>query len=357
MRILIPFLLFVITACQQVDKLQQFLPKQDFVLREEKPLVIAHRGASGYLPEHTLPAYSLAMEMGADFIEPDLVLTRDGVLIARHENELSTTTDIAQRFPDRKVVKTVDGVLTTGWFAEDFSLAELRQLRTFQAFPGRSPQYNGQYPIPTFAEILQAVRSYEQKTGRKVGVYPELKHPTVLGEYKMIDALLKELAAQGFDKEPQRVMIQSFEVHPLETLYFKKVPYRLIQLIGNPQERPFDQTRENVIANYGQMLQPKGLRDIAYYAKGVGLNKLALQPVDALGNLQPQPPLISQLKQAGLLVHVYTFRNEPETLAREDGGNPESEYCRFIAMGVDGVFTDFPDVALRVRQNPLICNR
>jgi glycerophosphoryl diester phosphodiesterase len=306
-----------------------------------KPLVIAHRGASGHLPEHTLEAYKLAIDMGADFIEPDLVSTKDGVLIARHENELSDTTDAAEKFPDRKTKKTIDGRETEGWFSEDFTLAEIKTLRAKERLPFRNQASNGKFQVPTFAEVLALVNAAK----RPVGVYPETKHPTYFAGLGLAleDKLLKDLAAAKLDKAEARVFIQSFEVANLKALK-AKTTLPLVQLFGDPGERPTDQQS----MTYGDMATDAGLRAVAAYAKGVGPFKAYIIPMSREGALSPPTDFVARAHAAGLKVHPYTFRSEARYLAAYNA-DPTAEYCAFFAQGVDGLFSDFPDAALKAR--------
>jgi glycerophosphoryl diester phosphodiesterase len=293
------------------------------------PLIIAHRGASGYRPEHTLEGYRLAMEMGADFIEPDLVSTKDGVLIARHENEIGGTTDVADRFPDRKRTKQVDGRSITGWFAEDLTLAEVRTLRARERLPFRSHAYDGQFRIPTFDEVIELAQAEGKRTGRTIGVYPETKHPTYFraGGLPLEEKLLTSLEAHGWHTREAPVFIQSFEAGNLRELH-KKTSVRLIQLAADPK-----------------MLDDAGLRDISTYAAGIGPEKRLLVPANPDGTLGKPTDLVERAHALGLLVHVWTVRKEKEFLPAAYDGRVELEFDQFRRLGVDAVFTDFPDLA------------
>lgn len=294
-----------------------------------RPLVIAHRGASGHLPEHTLEAYRLAIEMGADYIEPDLVSTKDGILIARHENEMSETTDVADKFPGRKTIKTIDGNSITGWFSEDFTLAEIKTLRARERLASRKHDNDGKFRIPTFAEILDLARSHG------VGIYPETKHPSYFRSQglELEPRLVAALNAAGFNRPGAKVFVQSFEVSNLKGLKAQlKVP--LIQLLGDPADHPADQS----VMTYGDMAREDGLHDIALYAAGIGPPKAAVTA-----------ELVKRAHAAGLKVHPYTFRSDPPFLAARYAGDPSAEYCAFFALGIDGVFSDFPDHALLAR--------
>lgn len=308
-----------------------------FWLRYNPPvidvLVIGHRGSPGHLPDHTLEGYRLAFEQGADYLEPDLVITSDGHLIARHENDLTETTDVATKFPDRKTTKVVDGQSFTGWFAEDFTLAEIRTLRAVQPYASRPHGFDGQFAIPTFEEIL-ALRD-ELAIARPVGVYPETKHPSyfrALG-LPLEEPMLAALAAHGLDRPDGPVFVQSFELANLEAL---ATPLPKILLVGDADATPFGDTR-----TYGELLSD--LPALATKVHGLGVHK------DHLWNEQGPTGLLQRAHAAGLQVHVYTFRNEPDRLGPAADGSPEIELRRFIELGVDGVFADYPDVAVKVR--------
>lgn len=296
-----------------------------------RPLIIAHRGASGHRPEHTLEAYRLAVEMGADFIEPDLVSTKDGVLIARHENEIGGTTDVGDRFPDRKRTKTVDGQSMTGWFTEDFTLAEVKTMRARERLAFRSHDYDGQFQIATFDEVIALAQRLGKARGHPVGVYPETKHPTYFRDLHLPleEKLLASLQAHGWNRRDAPVFIQSFEQENLRGLR-KQTRVRLIQLVSA-----------------AAMLEGDGLRKIATYADGIGPEKRLVVPVNADGSLGTPTDLVTRAHAAGLLVHVWTIRAEKEFLPAGYHGRPEAEFEQFRQLGVDGVFTDFPDLATR----------
>jgi glycerophosphoryl diester phosphodiesterase len=296
-----------------------------------RPLIIAHRGASGHRPEHTLEAYRLAVEMGADFIEPDLVSTKDGVLIARHENEIGGTTDVGDRFPDRKRTRTVDGQSMTGWFTEDFTLAEIKTLRARERLAFRSHAYDGQFQIATFDQVIELAQQLGKKVGRPVGVYPETKHPTYFRgiHLPLEEKLLASLQAHGWNRREAPVFIQSFEQENLRALR-KQTRVRLIQLVSA-----------------AAMLEGDGLRNIATYADGIGPEKRLVVPVTADGSLGTPTDLVTRAHAAGLLVHIWTIRADKEFLPAGYHGRPEAEFEQFRQLGVDGVFTDFPDLATR----------
>jgi len=291
-------------------------------------VVIAHRGASGYRPEHTLAAYELGARLGADYIEPDVVPTKDGVLVARHENEISGTTDVADRpeFAGRRTTKTIDGVELTGWFTEDFTLAELKTLRTKERLPDLRPanaRYDGRFEVPTLAEVVDLARRLTRELGRPVGVYPETKHPTY---FRDIGLPLEEPLAEALDGL-DHVFVQSFEADSL-----KRMP-------GFPR----------VLL----LRQPADFDEIAGYADAVGPRKNLIVPRDDDGRSLEPTGFVDDAHRAGLLVHPYTFRSEeaflPLELRTSDGG-ALAEYEQFLALGVDGVFSDHPDVAVTARR-------
>ena len=300
------------------------------------PLGIAHRGASAYLPEHTLAAYRLAIAQGADVIEPDLVRTRDGVLVARHENEIGGTTDVATRFPARRTTRQVDGTPVTGWFVEDFSLAELRTLRAVERLPFRSHAHDGVEQVPTFDEILALVDSVRRAGGRTVGVYPETKHAAYFRAIglPLEEPLVAALAAAGLDRRDSPVFIQSFEPASLRRLR-SMTKARLVQLIGAPG-MPVPVTAA-------------GLADVATYADGIGIAKEMAIPVGADGALAAPTTIVADAHAAGLFVHLWTFRPEDLFLPAALAGKPDAELAIFLALGVDGLFTDAPDLAVRAR--------
>jgi len=347
----------------------------------QPPLVVAHRGASGELPEHTLEAYQLGIERGADFIEPDLVSTKDGVLIARHEPNLINTTDVASRseFADRKTVKVIDGVAEEGFWAEDFTLAEIKTLRAVMPQSFRPQVFNGVFQIPTFEEIINLVQQAEADTGRKIGIYPETKHPTYHDSIglSLEEPLLATLEKTGFT-DPSRIFIQSFETSNLKELN-QKTDIPLVQLLDAVDVRddgslietqPYDFVINGDLRNYADLRTPEGLKEIATYADGIGPWKrmiVSVKAVDNDGDGQPDDlnadgvindadkvtteptTLVQDAHAAGLQVHPYTFRNEGRYLASDYNGNPQLEYRQFIQIGVDAFFTDFPGTGNLVR--------
>ena len=314
-------------------------------------LVIAHRGASAERPEHTLAAYERAIDQGADYIEPDLVATKDLVLVARHENELSGTTDVASReeFEDRRRDKTIDGQRVAGWFAEDFTLAELRTLRAKERIPTLRPanaRFDGLYEVPTLADIVKLVRAKEAESGRRIGLYPELKHPTFMLQnagIDMVDLLLRDLSQLGITPQDP-VFIQSFEIAPLQRLKQRGGGFRLVQLV-KPEDGPADEPA----IRYADMIAPAGLAEIAKYADAVGAHiALVLNPDGT------RTTLVADAKAAGLAVHAWTVRPENEFLPAmlRSGTDPKARGCdgALLAMlraaGVSGVFADDPGRAV-----------
>lgn len=323
-------------------------------------VVIAHRGASAYLPEHTLEAYALAARMGADYIEPDLVMTRDGVLIARHDNVLDLTTDVGQRpeFAARRAKKSVDGKELEGWFSEDFTLSEIKTLRAIERIPAVRPgnaMFDRRYQIPTLDEILALRAELSRETGRAIGVYPETKHPTYFQSLglAMEHALVETLKRHGLDGAEAPVFIQSFEIANLKALD-DMIEAPLIQLLDT-EGKPFDVEAEGGTITYAAMATAKGLQAIAAYADGVGPEKNHFViPLDRDGRLDTARPtrFVADAHAAGLMVHPYTFRAENHFLPaqyRSDGpataaGDGQGEIAAFLATGIDGFFTDNPDV-------------
>jgi glycerophosphoryl diester phosphodiesterase len=327
----------------------------------EELLVIGHRGASGYRPEHTLAAYRLAIEMGADYIEPDLVSTMDGVLVARHENEIGGTTDVASHsdFASRRVTKVIDGVSITGWFTEDFTLAELKTLRAKERIPALRPTntaFDGLEEIPTLQEVIDLAQAND------VGIYPETKHPSYFDAIglSLEEPLVATLSQNGYTNKSSPVFIQSFEVANLKELNrMTNVP--IVQLISDVG-RPYDFVLSDDPRTYADLATPAGLREIAGYADGAGPNKNLIVPRDSTNRLLPPTGFVRNAHRAGLVVHPWTFRRENSFLPEDfRQGNPQSpvymaatgdfpaELELFYRLGVDGVFSDNPDVAVAVR--------
>lgn len=341
------------------------------------PLIIAHRGASGYMPDHTLEGYAKAIELGADFIEPDLVMTKDGVLIARHEPNLKDTTDVAKRpeFADRKRKTKVDGIEEEGWFASDFTLAEIKTLRAIQPRGDRSKAFDGKFQIPTFDEVLALREQKSRELGREIGIYPETKHPSWHQQLGLAleQPLVNLLAKYKLNRKQSPVFIQSFEAANLKTLR-KLTGNKLVYLLDANDVRPdgsidantpYDHVLSGDKRTYADMLSPAGLKEIRSFADGIGPWKPYLiswqGALDGKGKLMDlngdkvvdqrdmtmlEPSgVIRDAHKLGLLVHPYTFRNESKLLAANFMDNPGDEYRLYFAAGVDGVFTDYTDTA------------
>jgi len=322
-----------------------------------RPLVIAHRGASGLRPEHTASAYRLAVAQGADFIEPDLVLTRDGAMVVRHENEIGGTTDVASRpeFAGRRVTKVVDGARIEGWFTEDFTLAELKTLRARERLPKLRPgsaEFDGRDPILTFEEVVALARAEGRSAGRTIGVYPEMKHPSYFaGLGQPFEArLAAELKRLDLDSPGAAVFVQCFEVQPLKTIR-RLTHARLVQLVesrGGPADQPG--------VTYRQMTDAAGLKAISAYADGLGPEWIMVTPI-VDGAPGPAGPLVQDAHAAGLAVHPWTVRAEnyflPEALRRGPDpaahGDVGAVYRALFEAGVDGLFSDFPGLAAAAR--------
>ncbi len=328
-----------------------------------EPIVIGHRGASGYRPEHTLAAYELAARMGADYVEPDLVSTKDGVLVARHENEISTTTDVADHpeFASRRRTKSIDGTPVTGWFTEDFTLRELKTLRAKERLPAlrqRNTIYDGRYHVPTFKEIIKLTRRLSRELEREIGLYPETKHPTYFRSIglPLERPLVRILRDYGLDRRRSKVFVQSFETGNLKALD-RQIETPLVQLLGAKAGQPFDLVGSGDGRTYADLATSAGLRDIARYADGVGPSKDYIVPRDPAGNSLAPTSFVRDAHRAKLLVHPYTFRAENSFLPLElrRGSDPAqygdlfSEIGQFFDLGVDGVFTDNPDIGVETR--------
>ena len=352
-----------------------------------QPLVVGHRGASGVLPEHTLEAYARAIEMGADFVEPDLVATKDGQLIARHEPNITSTTNVATlaQFASRRTTKKVDGVDETGWFASDFTLAEIKTLGAVITDAERTKAFDGLYKIPTLQEIIDLVKARRAATGREIGIYPETKHPTFHRQLGLglEDRLITSIQDAGWNSKSSPVFVQSFEPGSLKEMRAKGLNTRMVQLIdaddydlktgaltyAAPYDRPYDWTLSGDTRLFSAMVTPAGLAEIKTYADGIGPWKPYIVPIkatlDAAGDIvdrngdgkrnyndassQPATALIDNAHKAGLTVHAYTFRNEQRRLAFDLNKDPQAEYLLFYRLGVDGLFSDFPNTALEAR--------
>ncbi len=352
-----------------------------------QPLVVAHRGASGYLPEETLEAYQMAIDLGADVIEPDLISTKDGVLIARHDPNLAYSTDVASHpeFADRKKTTTVDGEVQTGWFASDFTLAEIKTLGGISTDAERPQQYNGLYKIATFKEIIDLAKAQSAKLGRTIAVYPETKNPSYHRELglPLEGTLISMINAAGWNSKTAPIYVQSFEPGSLKYMKDNGLNTRLIQLIdaddvdlktgqltyAAPYDKPYDWARAGDPRGFKDMVTPAGLAEIATYADGIGPWKPYIVPVkgtlDANGAVkdmngdgkinyadattQTPTTLIADAHKAGLMVHAYTFRNEKRRLAFDYKGDPQAEYLQYFRLGIDGLFSDFTDTAVATR--------
>lgn len=323
-----------------------------------RPAIIAHRGASGLRPEHTLAAYRLGIRQGADFVEPDLVLTRDGVLVARHENEISGTTDVAERpdFAARRTTKSVDGHAVTGWFSEDFTLAELRTLRARERLPMLRPgsaAYDGQFGIVTLDDLIDLVREEARSAGRPIGIVAELKHAAHFASLGLpFEPMLLHALERHHVASNMPFFIEAFEPSILERLR-ERTDVRLVQLLadeGAPADRPD--------SPYADMISPEGLRAISAYADAIGPAKSLIIPTGADGRSRAPTSLVTDAHAAGLLVFPWTLRSEnfflPLQLRRGDDlrahGDAEAEYRMFYDLRVDAVFSDFPADALTARR-------
>ena len=343
--------------------LAQRLPRWR-TLDGRQPLIIRHRGASGYFPEHTIEGYRKAIELGADFVEPDLVSTKDGQLIARHEPMLDDTTDVKTRseFASKLTTKMLDGIKTTGYFASDFTLAEIKRLRAIQPRAGRSKQYDGQFQIPTLQEIIEMVQGENSRRARIVGIYPETKHPSfhaALG-LALEEPLLAILEKYGWNSRYAPVFIQSFETGSLKYLR-TRTKVKLVQLIDAddvgpdgkltfvpPYDKPYNHVVIGDSRGFADLVKPGGLADIATYADGIGPWKPFIASFAGTNTTPITTSLVNDAHAAGLLVHPYTFRND--SLPAQYAGKPKDEFNQFFLYGVDGLFTDFTDTAFEARQ-------
>ncbi|HVE54244.1 MAG TPA: glycerophosphodiester phosphodiesterase [Ramlibacter sp.] len=346
-------------------------------LSGQAPLVIAHRGASGELPEHTLEAYRRAIEQGADYIEPDLVLTKDGVMVARHEPMLDGTTDVAAKFPaSRRATRNVDGVATTAYFASDFTLAELKTLRAVQSNAGRSKAFDGLYEIPTLEQVIAVARG----AGRTIGIYPEIKHSTFhavdagFGANVFEDKLVAALHEAYGNRADAPVFIQSFEVANLRYLN-GRTNLKLVQLIDAndvnadgsmslvaPYRQPYDFTVAGDPRTYGDLLTPEGLDFVRTYADAVGpwkpwLVKTVDDGTERTGDatltindrrVVGSTGVVERAHARGLLVHTWTFRNDASGYGFKD---PQAEIAYSMKLGIDGIFTDFPATGVAARDS------
>lgn len=328
-----------------------------------RPLVVGHRGASGYRPEHTLASYELAARMGADVMEPDLVATKDGVLVCRHEPEIGGTTDVADRpeFADRRRTVVLDGVTVTGWWTQDLTLAELKTLRAKERIPQvrqENTMYDGLFEVPTFVELLELRRRLSRELDRELAVYPETKHPTyhrAIG-LPLEETLLATLRRYGLNRADAPVLVQSFEVSNLESLRRMGLRTRVTQLLS-ASGAPYDTVARGSGPTYAELASPAGLRGVARYADGIGPDKSQVIPRRADGTLGTPSVLVDDAHAAGLFVHPYTFRAENTFLPADfrrgdvlpDFGRGVDEQVTFLRAGIDGLFADQPDVAVLAR--------
>ena len=358
-----------LTSCIALGTLTALASAENVVERlgtraEPLPIVIGHRGASGFVPEHTLTSYFIAIQQGADFIEPDLVSTKDGVLVARHENEISGTTDVSEHpeFASRRTTKMIDGIALTGWFTEDFTLRELKTLRAKERIPAIRPdntRFDGQFTIPTLEEVLELVESVNRdraasarRLGRPapgpIGVYPETKHPSFFDGIglSLEEPLVRTLHRFGYLSKRDPVFIQSFETGNLRKLN-RMTRLSLVQLI-DATGKPFDFVLSGDPRTYADLVTPRGLAEIAAYADGIGPNKLLVIPRNADGTLRTPTRLVDDAHSVGLVVHPFTFRAENTFLPTElrfgmdpnANGNIAGELSRYLATGIDGFFID-----------------
>ena len=385
-------LISMVYSTSAIIKTEVTLSKQP-TLSGSNPIIIAHRGASGYFPEHTLAAYAQAIELGADFIEPDLVMTLDGALVVRHEPMLSGTTNVAElpAFSSKKTSKNIDGARIEDWFVSDFTLAEIKMLKAKQAFAERPQQFNNQYEIPTFKEVIALAKEKSALLGRTIGIYPETKHPSfheALG-LKISDKLLEELTAADWNNEAAPVYVQSFEVSNLQYIRTKST-VKIIQLLSCYElalngdllfevpagktisdAQPYDWYLKGDSRNFSFFTTEEGLDFVRTYATGIGPWKPFIIPYKGIdankdgvaddlngdGKIEDADKvamehthLIERAHKRNLAVHVYTFRNESRRLLNDYQNNPILEYQAFYELGIDGVFTDFTDTAVKAKQ-------
>ncbi|MET8883307.1 glycerophosphodiester phosphodiesterase [Streptomyces rubiginosohelvolus] len=324
------------------------------------PTVIGHRGASGYRPEHTLGSYQLALDMGAHIVEQDLVPTKDGHLVCRHENDITGTTDVADHpeFAGRKATKSIDGVSYTGWFTEDFTLAELKTLRAKERIPGNRPDntlYNGRWTIPTFEEVLRWADKEGRKRGKPVWLYVETKHPTYFRKLGLglEEPLARLLRRYGRDRRNSALILQSFEPGSVQRLA-RLVDTPRIVLLSGPEERPWDFVESGDPRTVADLVKPAGLKWMASFAQGIGPTLDLVIPKDASGRLTTPTTLVRDAHAKGLLLHPYTLRNENSFLPADfrRGTDPNAygdvfgACAAYFATGIDGIFADHPDTAL-----------
>jgi glycerophosphoryl diester phosphodiesterase len=356
----------------------------------KQPVVVAHRGASGYLPEETYEAYVKAIDLGADAIEPDLVSTKDGVLIARHDPNLAFSTNVASiaKFADRKKTVSVDGEVQTGWFASDFTLAEIKELGGISTDAERPQQFNGLYKVVSFQEIIDLAKA-RSVNGRVVAVYPETKNPTYHRDIglPLEDKLIAMVKAAGWNSKDAPIFVQSFEPSSLKYLKANGLNTKLIQLIdaddvdlatgaltfAAPYDRPYDWFKSGDTRLFSAMVTPAGLAEIKAYADGIGPWKPYIisvkgqlgtdgkvKDINGDGKVNyadasslPPTTLIADAHKAGLFVHAYTFRNESRRIPADYKNDPKEEYKAFYRLGLDGLFSDFADTAITARADYL----
>jgi glycerophosphoryl diester phosphodiesterase len=330
-----------------------------------EPLVLAHRGASGYRPEHTLAAYELAVAMGADYIEPDLVMTRDGVLVDRHEPEISGTTDVASHpeFASRRTTKLLDGVSTTGWFTEDFTLAELKTLRAVERLPAirqENTVYDGRFEVPTFEEVLRVRERLSREYGREVGIIPEIKHSTYFHAAGLNPerALVDAVERHHLNRPSARLWVQSFELGNLVALR-EEHGYRASSVfLTSASGAPYDLVATNDPRTYRDLMTPAGLTSLSRWVDGIGPDKGLVIPRRSDGTLGRPTTLVADAHRAGLKVTPYTFRAENAFLPVDyrvgtdpaDFGRAIDEVVTYLRTGVDGIFCDQPDLCVTARK-------
>ncbi|OQW51592.1 MAG: hypothetical protein A4S09_10210 [Proteobacteria bacterium SG_bin7] len=357
------FVLLSLCSCQAVDRRPN--SQGDYY-----PLVLGHRGACGYKPEHTEASYLTAVEMGVDFVEPDLVVTKDGEIILRHEYQIGETTNISEIYKSRKNSYVVDGEKIDDWFVNDFTLKELRKVRAVERLPYRTKEFDGEYPLMTFEEFIQLIQRQEKKIGKKIGIVPEIKHSTFTKSLKLPikcgkekrtcsfeDKVLDILHKYGYDQEgASPVIIQSFEIENLKYIRnsFKgHSRYKLLQLIDEPQMKFADEVAAKRSTTFRDVITPEGMKKIAEYADYVGLWKWYIQPFEVREKkiflAEPTPQPLQWAHEAGLGVVVYTFRSDKENVAPKYK-DKYSEYYQYFDLRVDGVFTDFAADGVEARK-------
>ena len=314
----------------------------DAPTRAPLPIIIGHRGASGDRPEETLEAYRLASSLGADYIEPDLVSTKDGILVARHENEIGGTTDVAQKFPDRKRLGHIDADTVTGWWTEDFTLVELKTLRARERIASRGHSYDGQFEVATFDEVLDLAVKLGRERGRPLGVYPETKHAAYFRRVglPLEEKLIASLVRVGWNRKSAPIFIQSFEIKSLIRLRAMTTA-RLIQLVNVTTAPP-----DSAEVTFRSMQMPEGLRRLRRYADGIGVAKELIVDKGPDGAIGPTTTLVRDAHAAGLLVHIWTIRSDAPFLPAMWHGDQAAEVHFFAKAGIDGMFTDFPGNAV-----------